>query len=254
MGLFRKKPIFCALCGKEVKEIFEEVRVENGIICRSCAKSPGIVDFFGKLDTMTLEELRGIAQANETGRDVRKAQVEALACDVKLDGFLIHTQAKQWSYSLSVGDETGEAFVIPSYTIFSFDDIEEIWSASGSVSYHKDAKRGVMKRAVVGTVLAGSAGAVIGAATAREDKKFVTRQEYTLCMRLRQYPGKTLVFPVKSARNADELCDTLTGKTAAAAQSAVDPIAELRKYKALLDDGIITQEDFNAKKKQLLGL
>ena len=29
---------------------------------------------------------------------------------------------------------------------------------------------------------------------------------------------------------------------------------ELRKYKALLDDGIITQEEFEAKKKQILGL
>ena len=29
---------------------------------------------------------------------------------------------------------------------------------------------------------------------------------------------------------------------------------ELRKYKALLDDGVITQEEFDAKKKQLLGL
>ena len=29
---------------------------------------------------------------------------------------------------------------------------------------------------------------------------------------------------------------------------------ELRKYKKLLDDGVITQEEFDAKKKQLLGL
>jgi hypothetical protein len=29
---------------------------------------------------------------------------------------------------------------------------------------------------------------------------------------------------------------------------------ELKKYKALLDEGIISQEEFNAKKKQLLGL
>ena len=31
-------------------------------------------------------------------------------------------------------------------------------------------------------------------------------------------------------------------------------VAELKKYKQLLDDGVITQEDFDAKKKQLLGL
>ena len=29
---------------------------------------------------------------------------------------------------------------------------------------------------------------------------------------------------------------------------------ELKKYKELLDSGIITQEEFDAKKKQLLGL
>ena len=32
------------------------------------------------------------------------------------------------------------------------------------------------------------------------------------------------------------------------------PADEIRKYKGLLDDGIITQEEFEAKKKQLLGL
>lgn len=33
-----------------------------------------------------------------------------------------------------------------------------------------------------------------------------------------------------------------------------DGIDELRKYKVLLDDGLITQEDYDAKKKQLLNL
>ena len=42
--------------------------------------------------------------------------------------------------------------------------------------------------------------------------------------------------------------------TAQPAQPANDPYAELTKLKGLLDNGIITEEDFNAKKKQLLGL
>lgn len=33
-----------------------------------------------------------------------------------------------------------------------------------------------------------------------------------------------------------------------------DIAAEIRKYKLLFDDGVITQEEFEAKKKQLLGL
>lgn len=35
--------------------------------------------------------------------------------------------------------------------------------------------------------------------------------------------------------------------------TSTDPAEELRKYKKLLDDGIITQEDFDQKKKMLLG-
>ena len=37
-------------------------------------------------------------------------------------------------------------------------------------------------------------------------------------------------------------------------QNADDPYEELKKTKELLDMGIITQEEFDAKKKQLLGL
>ena len=37
-------------------------------------------------------------------------------------------------------------------------------------------------------------------------------------------------------------------------QPAVDPYEEIKKYKKLLDDGIITQEEFDRKKKELLGL
>jgi len=41
---------------------------------------------------------------------------------------------------------------------------------------------------------------------------------------------------------------------AAAAAAPADPTVELKKYKELLDSGVITQEDFDAKKKQLLNL
>ena len=37
-------------------------------------------------------------------------------------------------------------------------------------------------------------------------------------------------------------------------QQSVSPAEELKKYKELLDSGIITQDEFDAKKKQLLGL
>ena len=41
---------------------------------------------------------------------------------------------------------------------------------------------------------------------------------------------------------------------ASVVQTTLSPADELKKYKDLLDNGIITQEEFDAKKKQLLGL
>ena len=38
------------------------------------------------------------------------------------------------------------------------------------------------------------------------------------------------------------------------AVSAISPADELKKFKELLDSGIITQDEFDAKKKELLGL
>jgi len=46
--------------------------------------------------------------------------------------------------------------------------------------------------------------------------------------------------------------ETAAAKTAPA--PAVSAADELKKFKELLDMGIITQEEFDAKKKQLLGL
>lgn len=40
----------------------------------------------------------------------------------------------------------------------------------------------------------------------------------------------------------------------AQAAAAVDTVAEIQKYKLLFDAGVLTEEEFAAKKKQLLGI
>ena len=64
---------------------------------------------------------------------------------------------------------------------------------------------------------------------------------------------KTVAFP--------EAPEQSTGLGAAAAPAVhttigppVDTIEEIKKYKALMDDGIISPQEFEAKKKQLLGI
>lgn len=48
--------------------------------------------------------------------------------------------------------------------------------------------------------------------------------------------------------------NTIMNQNHSVSQNNVDPYQELTKLKSLLDQGIITEEEFNKKKKELLGL
>lgn len=62
-------------------------------------------------------------------------------------------------------------------------------------------------------------------------------------------------FTKKSAEEADIFYNYIMERLAASKQNtSAAPTNELRGLKSLLDDGIITQDDFDAKKKELLGL
>lgn len=70
---------------------------------------------------------------------------------------------------------------------------------------------------------------------------------------------KTFFYTRTNAEIAKQLRDYVTGYEANATQPAgegkvVSVVEEIRGLKGLLDDGIITQEEFDAKKHQLLGI
>lgn len=58
-----------------------------------------------------------------------------------------------------------------------------------------------------------------------------------------QVPSAEATEAAGAAENAD-----------ARAVPAADPVAEIQRYKALLDSGLLTEEEFTAKKRQLLGI
>ena len=67
------------------------------------------------------------------------------------------------------------------------------------------------------------------------------------------FPGKPEI-PVDANGRATTPAAPAQAAPAPAAAPAVDAVSEIQRYKTLLDQGIITEDEFAAKKKQLLGI
>ena len=60
-----------------------------------------------------------------------------------------------------------------------------------------------------------------------------------------------VAFPGAPEQRVSGNAAVVVGQTATA---SVDAVAEIQRYKTLMDQGLITEEEFTAKKRQLLGI
>ncbi len=132
-------------------------------------------------------------------------------------------------------------------------------------------KKGIGK-AVAGGLLFGEAGAVAGAVAG--DSKSTTTQtqteihHYSLVLKVNDLAKPSFIVNIDSVQIAEDVVTSLdilvrnTNKnveenssselTTVPSTDIVDKFEEIKKYKELLDLGIITQDEFDAKKKDLL--
>lgn len=124
-----------------------------------------------------------------------------------------------------------------------------------------------VSRAIAGGLLAGGAAAIVGALTAQEK---VTSLSLIVSQDDLQRPRITMdliVNGVGDIQRATAFANDVTSsfnviikqcvreeKATAAISDGSGVVEQLKSLKSLLDEGIITQEEFDAKKKQLLGL
>ena len=131
---------------------------------------------------------------------------------------------------------------------------------------------GGLGRAAIGALAFGGVGAIVGAATGRKKTKAVVDSlKIKITMNDLEVPviyvdlitSKTKVesWVYRSAiSKADNILASLDIIVKQYQQSdsigspVPSPTDEIRKFKALLDDGIISQEEFDAKKAELLNL
>lgn len=128
-------------------------------------------------------------------------------------------------------------------------------------------------RAVVGGVIAGPVGAIIGGVT-KQKKHTDMIENLTILVSFKNAQPNTQILTyinkkqeknqsyekaLLKARETLSGFDTIVASMAnngssAAMKNELSSADEIRKFKELLEEGIITQEEFDAKKQELLGL
>lgn len=155
---------------------------------------------------------------------------------------------------------------------FTFGHASKIYNYSQLVSFElvEDGKTvykssGRIGRAITGGFIAGGVGAIVGATTANQksDEK-ITRLEITAVINPGAVLNRISLISSETSKNgfvytsnyqlAQRVIALLKSIDQYNSRNTNSEADELMKYKTLLDSGAITQDEYNAKKKQLLGL
>lgn len=124
-------------------------------------------------------------------------------------------------------------------------------------------RKGVMTRSVVGTILMPGVGTVVGGLTAKKENKIqsITTQDIKRKIVLIQNaPYQSLLKITYNEELFSKLKSIINNNTETVEETIYkkertdNGLSDLIALKELFDQGIITQEDFDAKKKQILGL
>lgn len=169
-----------------------------------------------------------------TAGDYKGGQLEWKVRITKANEVILH---KPGAFA---GKFTLDASTVASYEVI---DSESKTSATSAIA-----------RGAIGAALAGPVG-IAAALSAKKKGLYTVAFQFT--------DGKSSLIVVDKdiyktlVENLFQTIPTTTNAAAAPAPTAdlpADPAAEIAKYKSLLDSGAITQDEYDAKKKQLLGL
>lgn len=248
----------CVVCGKSMGFFNGKVMIADGAVCNDCWNKTGIGS---DMDALLSAKQYSAKEINL--RVNAKSQIKYVERDFH--------PTKKIANIIAFDDNSNMVFV---YTYKGFKKNTDYFKYSDIVSFDlledgENISKGGLGRAVAGGLLFGGVGAIVGGVTGSKKTKNVCnslqikvtlRNSYqqTVYIPFIQMSTKTSSFEYKTAyKNAQETLSALQlacENISATPQSNTSNTDDIREYKKLLDEGIITQEEFNAKKKQLLGL
>lgn len=260
----------CSWCGKKSGLFGTKYNYKGGYLCYECAKK-----FFLTNSAVTNDSIiKNLKNMTKEECDRYLEQVHDLR--MRIDNFSPTYRLKA---RIQFDDDT-ETLMLE----------EEDWTKTQFIKYNQivdfellenggSLAKGGVGRALVGGILFGSTGAIVGSTT-RKQKKLCESLCIKLTLKDYEEPSYYIQFVEKPIdvgsklykdvmKNAQDMMsklqliassisapiqeDTIKNKDEIAETNA-DPIAEIRGYKALYDEGILTEEEFQQKKKQILGI
>ena len=260
MGFFSMKQT-CSICGNDCGLTRYPIK-DKGCCCRECFKKAGLT-IASPVGTMSAKQIKDLIWKKE----ISLRELHSLTITKDFGSYIkFDEKSRKWF----VPDGTFGGIKNP--IIYSFDDIIafELLEDGNSIT------KGGMGRAIAGGLLFGGVGAIVGGSTGkRKTKSTCTKLQIKITVNNMNTPAvyinliagetKTDSFIYKTAYTSAQnilsvlqvICENKKSTCETAPESVATPssaVDEIMKYKTLLDQGIITQEEFDAKKKQLLGL
>lgn len=252
MGLFSKKDNCCICGGSNAKE-----KLKDGWICLDCmAKTGGFLEKGEKIKNVSKQRIMDRIKENRPNIELSIN----FKPTKKIENYI-------WI------DEDKKEWLIPSNDVYpivmKYEDIISVDVIQNDESITK----GGLGAAIVGGALFGQTGAIAGSLVGGKITKEIlnclaikitTRNKknpIVYIFLLKENEGKVkanttrynyLQLKLEQILSVlDIMCDEIKNNSSSNDISNAD---EIIKYKKLLDDSIITQEEFEAKKKQLLGV
>lgn len=230
----------CPICNQKIGFMLKS-QVSDGVICSVCAS------ICPSHPTKTILEMQNYWNTN-------KERQRIFSPTQKLKSFMSEVVTIDFTNKLFVLGDISKMKFTPIF--YAFDEVDGYeFEIQGQKTVTK--KKGGITRAIVGGAIAGPIGALVGSGTAKEETK-TTGGIQVLKIDFVTHAGKTnrLISNVPTGFTSflDECMadkETCAEQQPTTMNSSAD---EIIKFKELLDKGIITQEEFDMKKKQLLGI
>ena len=257
MGLFRAKGI-CSICGSENGK-----QIKDGFICSKCIN----------------DAWRYLSQKRLTSKQYTVSLVQECITksrtykSIQDERESIFEVTKQFSGHLFI-DEKNKLFrlkkgLLDFNDIYSFDQIIDYEIIENGTSVVK----GGLGKAIVGGALFGTTGAIVGSVVGNKKSKNICNSlqiriglndspKENIYIKLINSETKTNSFSYKiNIEIANDIIlffskitNSLENKDNDTIANSTDPYTELKNLKELLDMEIITVDEFEAKKKELLNL